>query len=166
MLKKNISIVIIVVVVIAIGAYAIFHKSPKPATTNTSQSKTVAVNNSVVITKTNSSVGSYLADTSSKTLYTDGTGSVGVSNCSGPCLAAWPVYQDEGSITNLPAGISTIKRSDNGEMQYTYNGMPLYYFASDSKGRVTGNGVSGFVVAKPVASSTTTSSGSSSRYPY
>jgi predicted lipoprotein with Yx(FWY)xxD motif len=54
-----------------------------------------------------------------------------------------------GSTTGLPANISTIKRSDNGQIQYTYKGMPLYYFASDTKGQVTGNAVSGFYVAKP-----------------
>ena len=170
MKNKNIWIVIIVIVVIVIGGYAIFHKSPKP-TTNSSSSKSTAasVNDAIVITKNNSTIGSYLADPNSNTLYTDGTGSVGVSSCSGSCLTAWPVYQDKGSTTNQPTGISTIKRSDNGEIQYTYNGMPLYYFSSDTKGQVTGNGVSGFAVAKPTSTSSTTtntSTGSSSGYNY
>ncbi|HUC88259.1 MAG TPA: hypothetical protein VMR95_03880 [Candidatus Binatia bacterium] len=153
-MKKNntwIIVVIIVVIAAAIG-YAAFHKSPKPKTTtstSTSQSQSTAVNNAVVITKSSSSVGSYLADPNGNTLYTAGTGDTGVSNCTGSCLSAWPVYQDKGSTTGLPTNVSTIKRSDNGEIQYTYKNMPLYYFSSDSQGEVTGNGISGFSVAKP-----------------
>jgi len=163
--SKNIWIVIIVIVVIVVGGFAVFHKSPKPTTTGSSTKSTVtAVNNSVVITKTNASDGSYLADPSSNTLYTDGSGTTGVTNCTGSCLSAWPAYQDKGATTGLPAGISTIKRSDNGEIQYTYNGLPLYYFSSDTKGQVTGNGVSGFTVAKPAATPSTTNSSSGSNY--
>jgi len=161
MSKKNAWIVaIIVIIVVIVGSYAIFHKSSKtsPSTayssTSTSSSKSsqtqaVAVNNSILITKTNSSTGSYLADPSGNTLYTDGSGSTGVTNCASSCLSAWPIYQDKGAITDLPTNISTIKRSDNGEIQYTYKGAPLYYFSSDNQGQVTGNGVSGFYVAKP-----------------
>jgi predicted lipoprotein with Yx(FWY)xxD motif len=150
---RKLIIGIIVVLVIAGGAYAIFHKSPKPKSSNTSSSSTqntAATNTAVLITKTNSSVGQYLADPSDKTLYTYNSDSTGVSNCSGLCLRAWPAYVDKGSTTNLPAGVSTIKRTDNGEIQYTYKGMPLYYFAGDSgPGQVTGNGVENFSVAKP-----------------
>jgi predicted lipoprotein with Yx(FWY)xxD motif len=160
MQKKGIWISIVIVVIVVIAGIAIFHKSPKPAPTSTSsnsasnsstsnQTSSTTVNNSVLITKTSSSVGSYLADPNGNTLYTDGSGSTGVSNCTSSCLSAWPVYQDKGSTTGLPTNVSTIKRSDNGEIQYTYKGMPLYYFTSDSQGQVTGNGVSGFSVAKP-----------------
>lgn len=169
-MKKNTSLVValVVVIVLAIGGYAIFHKSPKPATNSntTSKTSTATVNNAVLTTKTDSALGNYLADPSGNPLYTDGSGSTGVSNCSASCLTAWPVYQDKGSTTGLPANVGTIKRSDNGEVQYTYNGMPLYYFSSDSPGHVTGNGVSGFKIAQPVASSSSSSSSSSSGYPY
>jgi predicted lipoprotein with Yx(FWY)xxD motif len=112
-------------------------------------------------------------------LYTYDQDTSGVSKCTGGCLSNWPAYQDKGSTTGLPAGISTIKRTDNGQVQYTYNGKPLYYFTSDSNGQVTGDGVESFSVAKPAASkqsstpsssssdsSNTNSSSSSSSYPY
>jgi predicted lipoprotein with Yx(FWY)xxD motif len=160
MQKKNVwAIIILIVIVVAAGGYAIYHnhkstKTPTSTTATTTSTsadvnKPVTVNNSVVITKSNSSIGSYLAGPSDKALYTDGSGSAGVSNCTGSCLSAWPIYQDKGATTGLPENVGTIKRSDNGEIQYTYNGMPLYYFASDSAGQVTGNGIAGFYVAKP-----------------
>lgn len=158
MKNKNIWIVIIVIVVIVVGGFAIFHKSTKPAASTNNNNTAASVNDAFVITKTNSTNGSYLADPSDNTLYTDGSGTTGVTNCTGSCLSAWPAYQDKGSTTDLPAGISTIKRSDNGETQYTYNGMPLYYFSSDTKGQVTGNGVSGFTVAKPTTTKSTSGS--------
>jgi predicted lipoprotein with Yx(FWY)xxD motif len=158
MQKKSMAVIgtVIVVVILVVGGYALFHKSPKTTTpsstlssTATSKSQAAPVNNAVLITKTNTTVGSYLADPKGNTLYTVGSGSTGVSNCTGACLTAWPVYQDKGSTTGLPTNVGTIKRSDNGEIQYTYKGMPLYYFSSDTSGQVTGNGVSGFSVATP-----------------
>lgn len=158
-------VAIIIIAAIVVGGYFAFHKSstqPVSTTsttsppnnsaygssnnTNSSNTKEAEVNNSVVITKNNSSVGNYLADPNGNTLYTDGTVA---SNCEGSCLAAWPAYQDKGATTGLPDNISTVKRPDNGQIQYTYKGMPLYYFVSDSHGQVTGNGISGFSVAKP-----------------
>lgn len=163
---KKVILVIVAVIVIIGGAYAIFHKSPKPASTSNTQSASnnnaPAVNNAVLITKSNPSIGQYLADPSGKTLYTYNADTKGVSNCTGSCLAAWPAYVDKGSTTNLPSGVSTIKRTDNGQIQYTYNGLPLYYFVSDSTGQVTGNGVQNFSVAKPAATSSSQSSSSSS----
>ena len=46
--------------------------------------------------------------------------------------------------------------SANG--QVTYNGHPLYTFASDDAGQVTGQGVQNFFVATPGLSPLTTSS--------
>jgi predicted lipoprotein with Yx(FWY)xxD motif len=171
-MKKSSTILIgiIIVLVLIVGGYAVFHKSPsKPVASNNSSAQnkaTTAVNDSVLITKTNPSLGSYLAEPNGDALYTYNGDTSGVSNCTGSCLASWPAYQDKGSTTSLPTGIGTIKRADNGEIQYTYNGMPLYTFVGDSNGQVTGNGVSNFIVAKPTAStssssSATTSSGSS-----
>lgn len=182
MKKSSMLIGVIVVLVVLVGGYAILHKSSKTTSTGSSgsQGQVAPVNNAVLTTKTSSSLGQYLADPSGKALYTYGGDSSGVSNCTGSCLSSWPAYVATGSTANLPPGVSTIKRSDNGQMQYTYNGMPLYYFVSDSQGQVTGNGVSNFSVAKPAAasssqsttttapasSSTQSTAGSSSGRPY
>jgi len=156
------------------GGYALLHKSSNttPTTTTAKTSAKPTVNNTVLMTKTSSSLGQYLADPNGKALYTYGADSSGVSNCTGACLANWPAYQDSGSTTNLPTGVGTIKRADNGQTQYTYQGLPLYYFVNDSQGQVTGNGISRFQVAKPAAATssqpTTTPSTSnpSSGHPY
>jgi predicted lipoprotein with Yx(FWY)xxD motif len=164
-MRRNNSVIIglIVVVVVIVGGYALVHKSPKTTTSSSSsQSNTPAVNNAVLITKTDAKLGQYLADPSGKALYTYGADSSGVSNCTGSCLSNWPAYVDKGSTTNLPTGVSTLKRSDNSQVQYTYNGLPLYYFVSDGSGQVTGNGVENFKVAKPAATSSSPSSSSSS----
>jgi predicted lipoprotein with Yx(FWY)xxD motif len=152
----------IVLIVVVIGGYAIFHKSSKMTSYNapaantksstgqaTSAANNAAGNHAVLTTKTSSSVGSYLADPNGNTLYTYGADSSGTSNCTGSCLSTWPAYKDTGATTGLPTNVSTIKRSDNGETQYTYKGKPLYNFSSDSKGQVSGDGVNNFSVAKP-----------------
>ncbi|HEY5442534.1 MAG TPA: hypothetical protein VIJ68_03280 [Candidatus Saccharimonadales bacterium] len=166
-MKKSSSIIIgiIVIIVLVGGGFALFHKSSKttPAsTTNTTSSKAAAVNDAVLITKTDSKLGQYLATPGGQALYTYGADSANTSNCTGSCLANWPAYQDKGSTSNLPSGIATIKRSDNSETQYTYMGMPLYTFVSDSSAQVTGNGVDNFKVAVPSSSSSSTTTAPSS----
>jgi predicted lipoprotein with Yx(FWY)xxD motif len=160
--KKSsiIGIIIIVLVVVVGGGYALFHKTTpttKASSTTSSTNSVAAVNNAVLMTKSNSSLGQYLTEPNGQALYTYGGDSNGVSNCTGSCLATWPAYQDKGATTGLPAGVSTIKRTDNGETQFTYNGMPLYTFVGDSNGQVTGNGVSNFTVAKPAATTSSSS---------
>jgi predicted lipoprotein with Yx(FWY)xxD motif len=167
-MNKNSKMLIgaIIVIVVIVGGYAIFHKSNKPMTSNstasTTSSKSPVVSNAVLATKTNSSLGSYLTEPNGDALYTYNGDSSGVSNCTGSCLASWPAYQDKGSSTGLPSGVGTIKRTDNGETQYTYNGMPLYTFVGDSNGQVTGNGVSNFSVAKLASAESSQSSATSS----
>jgi predicted lipoprotein with Yx(FWY)xxD motif len=102
----------------------------------------------VVATKTSTTLGQYLADPNNKALYTYGTDTAGVSNCSGSCLTNWPIYSAASAPATLPTNVTVIKRAD-GSMQYAYKGMPLYYFSSDSAGQVTGNGIANFSVAKP-----------------
>lgn len=160
-MKKNVAIITGIVVVVAIaGGVALFHKSNTSNTTNTSSTRTATdTSNGILVTKSSSSLGQYFTEPNGQPLYTYNLDTAGVSKCSGSCLAAWPAYEDKGATTNLPSGVSTIKRTDNGATQFTYNGMPLYTFVGDSNGQVTGNGVQDFTVAKP-AGATNTSSGS------
>lgn len=151
-MTKWIIIGVIVVVVLGGGSYLIFHKSstPKPSTTTNSTTTTsqTSTNNSIIQTKTNATVGQYLADTNGDALYTYGADTSGVSNCSGSCLYSWPAYVPTSSLASLPTNLTIIKRSD-GSSQYAYKGMPLYTFTGDSAGHVTGDNVSDFHVAKP-----------------
>ena len=163
MKKTNLIVGLVVLVVLAGGSYALLSKSSSSVSSTTSgktttHSKTPSVNNAILVTKTDSKLGQYLATPGGKTLYTYNGDTKDVSNCTGSCLVSWPAYVDTGSISNLPVGVSTIKRTDNGQFQYTYNGLPLYYFVSDSTGKVTGDGIDNFSVAKPAAASSSSSS--------
>ncbi|HUD11416.1 MAG TPA: hypothetical protein VMS08_03325 [Candidatus Saccharimonadia bacterium] len=139
----------VIVFVAAVAGYMVLHMPKAAANTTASQTNLPTVNNAVLVTKASSSLGQYLTDPSGKALYTYGSDTSGVSNCTGTCIASWPPYLDSGSATNLPAGVGTITRMDSGKLQYTFNGMPLYFFVADVLGHVTGNGVSGFHIAKP-----------------
>ena len=72
-------------------------------------------------------------------------------DCTGGCLSAWPPLvlskgQKAPSVGKGVTGISTIK--DASGVQVTWKGKPLYTFASDSKGTVTGDGVGNFKVVR------------------
>jgi len=86
-----------------------------------------------------------LTDAKGMTLYIYDKDSRNMSNCEGGCLKAWPPFlvSTGAATTSLPANLGTFKRTD-GSMQYTWKGMPLYYYVSDAKpGDVTGDGVGG-----------------------
>jgi len=74
-------------------------------------------------------------------------------HCVGSCAATWPplVVARTVKVPRHIAGITgtfgTIKRP-NHSLQLTLNKLPLYRFAFDSPGQVTGNGVAGFVVVR------------------
>jgi predicted lipoprotein with Yx(FWY)xxD motif len=72
-------------------------------------------------------------------------------DCTGGCLSAWPPLvlpkgQTKVAVGKGVTGISTIK--DPSGVQVTWKGKPLYTFASDSTGNVTGNGVGNFKVVR------------------
>ena len=91
-----------------------------------------------------SDLGSILADADGKTLYLFEADTDGTSTCYGDCAATWPALVDEaptggdGVDTSL---LGTTAR-DDGSMQVTYAGHPLYYYAADAAaGDTTGQGV-------------------------
>ncbi len=156
--NKRIWIALIIVIILAVGGYLIFHKSPKSTNSNTASStysSTTSPNNTatksadIIQTETESGIGQYLADSSGSALYTYSGDTKGVSNCTGSCLYSWPAYSPTTSSESaLPANVTIITRND-GTKQYAYNGLPLYTFVNDPSGQVTGDGISGFKVAKP-----------------
>lgn len=107
-----------------------------------------------VALRSTAELGDFLVATNGKTLYMFANDEPGVSNCSGDCAAAWPPYMVSESVT-LVAGtgiegeLATIERED-GALQVTYNGMPLYFWQDDSApGDTNGQGIGDvwFVVA-------------------
>jgi predicted lipoprotein with Yx(FWY)xxD motif len=95
--------------------------------------------------------GEYLVDGEGMSLYlleedTQGAaGSAAVSTCSEACAEAWPPLVTTGDAQageRIDAAmLSTIER-DDGSMQVTYNGWPLYHYAQDQQaGDTTGHDV-------------------------
>jgi predicted lipoprotein with Yx(FWY)xxD motif len=95
-------------------------------------------------------VGSYLTGEDGKTLYVfkRDTANSGTSACSGSCAENWPPFTasaDEKVVggTGAAGAVGSIPRED-GTMQVTYNGMPLYYYGGDNQaGDTNGEGVGG-----------------------
>lgn len=97
--------------------------------------------------------GKILTDSEGMTLYFFSNDSKFTSSCEGACLDSWPVFFTEklSVDTGLDANdFGTITRED-GSMQTTYKGWPLYYFSKDGKaGDIQGDGVKMvWYVAKP-----------------
>ncbi|MFI5275410.1 MAG: hypothetical protein ACHQT5_01140 [Candidatus Saccharimonadales bacterium] len=158
-MKKSI-IIALVVIVLVVGGFFLKHMSSATHTTqaastsSNTQTKSSTESRAVILTKSNSTLGSYLTDGNGNALYTYAPDTANVSNCTGHCLTEWPAYQAKSSTTSLPAGVSTLTRTDNRQEQYTYHGMPLYYFVDDHNSQVTGDGKDNFHVAKSATSST------------
>jgi predicted lipoprotein with Yx(FWY)xxD motif len=103
----------------------------------------------------NGTFGSILTDSTGKSLYFFATDANGSSNCTGGCLAVWPVFYVDPSVLTISAGLNksdfgTITTS-TGAKQTTYKGWPLYYYASDAaKGDTKGDNVGTvWFIAKP-----------------
>jgi predicted lipoprotein with Yx(FWY)xxD motif len=103
--------------------------------------------------------GDILVDASGMTLYLFTNDERNKSNCSGGCATAWPPLLTAGDPTageGVTADrLGTITR-DDGSIQVTYNGWPLYYVARDEKpGDTNGQYGTWFVVSTfggPIAS--------------
>jgi len=94
------------------------------------------------------SLGRVLVDTQGKTLYIWAHDKGSKSTCYGDCAEYWPPLIAKGSPRAIggakSALLGTSKRND-GRLQVTYAGHPLYYFVQDTKaGQTKGEGLTGF----------------------
>lgn len=91
-------------------------------------------------------VGEFLVDAEGMSLYLFKNDEGGTSSCTGDCATAWPPFVIEaGEFVATGEGVTgtfaTIER-DDGSLQVTYEGVPLYYFSGDAAaGDVAGQGV-------------------------
>ena len=101
----------------------------------------------VVITTKHTKYGTVLASGSKKaTVYLFEGDKGSSSSCTGACAAAWPPVtgQPSASGSASSAHVGVITRSD-GTKQVTYNGHPLYTFATDKdSGDAYGEGIKAF----------------------
>lgn len=97
---------------------------------------------------TDSALGKILVDQDGMTVYRFVPDTEGTSTCTGGCLENWPaVAVDDGETIAAGDGVSaevdTITR-DDGTVQATVSGFPVYYFANDAAaGDTNGQGVGG-----------------------
>lgn len=153
---KKIWIVIVIIVVVLLGAYLGRHQiktlfggssvSPTNAPVVAVATPTIAtiLSDNIYKTSTAPKSGVYMTDFNGMALYTYDKDSAGVSNCTGVCATNWPYYTSGATAQKtFPENISVIKRSD-GNQQFAWKGMPLYYFVKDIKpGDILGDGVGG-----------------------
>ncbi|MGH3302027.1 MAG: COG4315 family predicted lipoprotein [Streptosporangiaceae bacterium] len=99
---------------------------------------------SVTIMTHSTGKGTVLSNAQGKTLYWFAIDTSTSSMCTGTCATYWPPVIGTPSAaagSTLPHGFGTIMRSD-GTTQATYDGHPLYTYASDSAaGQIGGNGL-------------------------
>ncbi|MEO6795936.1 MAG: hypothetical protein ABI401_10690 [Candidatus Dormibacter sp.] len=109
-----------------------------PTPTATPSASPAAAAGPVVVAKTVGSNGTILVAASTMmTLYNFSNDTPGVSNCKGGCATTWPPLtvpagQTPTGGTGVAGALATITR-DDGSLQVTYKGLPLYFFHSDSK---------------------------------
>jgi predicted lipoprotein with Yx(FWY)xxD motif len=113
---------------------------PPSAAAASSGAPSAAGSGNTVEAKSVGSVGTVLvAGSNGMTVYTftkDTKGS-GTSACTGACIQKWPALTvTAGSKPVAGSGVTgtlaTITRPDDGSLQVTYNGLPLYFFSGDS----------------------------------
>ena len=134
------------------GAGPTASPSPSPSATPTATPAPVA--SPVVLAQVVGSMGTLLvAASNGHTLYTFNSDTPGVSNCKGGCTSTWPPLSVPAGTTPVGgAGVTgqlgTISR-DDGSLQVTYKGLPLYFFHSDSKPGDTNGNYTGWSLVKP-----------------
>jgi predicted lipoprotein with Yx(FWY)xxD motif len=95
------------------------------------------------LTVSSSGLGDILTDGAGMTLYLFVPDAQGESVCYDECAAAWPpLVGDVSAGDGADASILSSTERTDGSRQATYNGWPLYYFASDSApGDTNGQGL-------------------------
>jgi len=124
-------------------------QAPEPAATEpataAATSASAAAGAAMVNLGKDDKLGSFLVDDKGMSLYLFTKDTPNTSVCYDKCAAAWPPLLTTGAPV-AGQGVDTSKfgttTRQDGSMQVTYNGWPLYYFAKDkAPGDVTGQGV-------------------------
>ena len=97
-----------------------------------------------VMVGTSASLGNYLTDANGMTLYYFTKDATDKSACYGNCAKLWPVFYAPNVVatSNLKSSDFGSITRDDGTMQTTYKGYPLYYWVHDkNRGETTGQDV-------------------------
>jgi predicted lipoprotein with Yx(FWY)xxD motif len=141
---------IVVLCVAALGAACGPEDAPAPADTTPPQTTSPepaspSPEPGVTVGTAESELGTILTDADGLTLYVFLNDSEGTSTCYDDCAQTWPALETEGDAQageGVDASLLGTSERQDGALQVTYNGMPLYYFANDSEpGHTNGQGV-------------------------
>jgi predicted lipoprotein with Yx(FWY)xxD motif len=127
---------------------AAYGTNPASASASASKSTMPMIPAKAMLTVRKTKIGYVLATAAGRTVYWYGhdVKDSGKSSCTSGCLSAWP------AVTGMPEAAPGVKLSGKlgsitrpgGVVQATYNGYPLYTYASDmAPGDTLGNGVGG-----------------------
>jgi predicted lipoprotein with Yx(FWY)xxD motif len=114
-----------------------------PAEEDSTESDTAAAD--ATVATASSDRGTILVDADGMTLYIFDPDAQGPSTCFDGCAASWPPLIADQPVAGdgVDGGLlGTAEREDDGAMQVTYDGWPLYRWAGDDQpGDTTGQGV-------------------------
>jgi predicted lipoprotein with Yx(FWY)xxD motif len=110
--------------------------SPSYGDSESSGSTSASSGAATVAVADNPQLGEILVDGEGRTLYLFEKDESNESYCNGECATVWPPYTTKSSPKASEgaeaAKLGTLKR-DDGSTQVTYNGSPLYRYASDTQ---------------------------------
>lgn len=93
----------------------------------------------ITITTTPSQFGEILFDADRRAIYLFDKEQRAESECYGECAKAWPPVLTKGKPRargGAKAGLLGTTKRDDGTLQVTYAGHPLYYYVDDPRGEV------------------------------
>ncbi|UEL28276.1 hypothetical protein [Pseudarthrobacter sp. L1SW] len=117
-----------------------------PAATSGSPAAPATASTAVDLKTASSTAGAIVVDAKGMSVYffTKDVKDSGTSACTDACLAAWPpvtTTAERPSADGVTGTLGTIATPD-GKKQVTLEGLPLYYYAKDTKpGDILGQGV-------------------------
>src|SRR3954471_2824003 len=93
--------------------------------------------------------GRYLVDRRGQSVYLFEKDEAGESYCTGACAAVWPPLETStapSAVTGIVNGAHGRIKRDDGDMQVTFHGPPLYYYAADAStpGKTKGEDIEQF----------------------
>jgi predicted lipoprotein with Yx(FWY)xxD motif len=86
-----------------------------------------------------SEYGRAIYDAQHRALYLFSADHTSASTCYGACAAAWPPMLTKGApsiAAGLKAGLLGTTRRNDGSLQVTYAGHPLYYYSGDTGAKI------------------------------
>jgi predicted lipoprotein with Yx(FWY)xxD motif len=118
----------------------------EPADTTTTTEAAAPAEGASTVATADTDLGTILVDGEGMTLYLFMPDVQGASTCLDSCAATWPALVGPATAGSGvdQALLATANRPDDGSAQVTYNGWPLYHFASDAapgdtNGQAVGN---------------------------